>query len=1253
MIRKGVKLMKKNYKRIISCILIVIMILFSPVSNIGTTTIKADDKNIEIYNKDGITIDFKVTSKWEKAFEGQLILSNQSDVPLENWKLELDFNHKITSLWDGEVELNEGKRYIIKCPSWNNKIPSGGKAVVGFVAETSGSINAPINCKILNEKSEVNNEDYTINFRITSDWGDAFNAEISILNHTNKKIEGWTLEFDFDKSIKTLWNAKLIDKIDNHYTLGNDEWNSVIQPNGKISIGFEGNPGNLKSQPSNFKLIALDGAGDKEDKIENIELDMTTDTDGDGLPDWIEKGTTHTDMNKVDTDEDSLSDYYEYIELHTNPNLKDTDNNGITDEKEDLDKDGLTNLEELKLGTDPLLADTDEDGLMDGDEIVKYKTTPLKEDSDEDGISDFDEVQLKLDPNNTHTHDNIKDSDYKIWQESATEQLKEINSQNDYEISLRLNASGNTKNIPTHTNYNIALSNNRAIIGSPINFIYNANKIEEGEIQYKLKANLLKEQIPLLSDKKIGLKRYSIFKLDEKNNILSPIPVTYDNKNNIIKANFHELGTFCLIDLECLVYDLGLEKDTNTSNENKVKKTVPYVTAEDLTQILNSAPVDSPIKSKSAKRQIDLVLAIDSTGSMTNYINSIKENIIYLMKELKKENISLYVSIIDYKDIIYDGENSTKVNYPKKVDFLNNPNEIISVLDAIKIGGGGGDGPETTLDALGAAINLKFRKNAEKFAFVITSSEYKIDNNYNIANMDAMIKILKEKGIKTSVITEYNKMDDYNKLCNSTNGQWINLLEEFNKDIYNILVQKNIGSYYGIAATDLSVITLNKKPTKNSKIDTDGDGLPDSKEINWNLITVTNNEIELPTLKTIIKNNLNIDSSDLKNILYINKILKLKVIPLLSNPTETDSDDDCYNDKNDKYPFYSNEMWIIDEQIDDNDIFGTKVTSNLAKREVTIDNPPSVDIVDSKILYDSPNLSKKPSVKYERRVIDNSYNKTFQFILKPDRNSDYKFTISNFNSIKEQNLKVEKRKKSLFSTKYETVAAYKKATKNKNGSKTYYYSLKQDSTYVITVKCSSSAKYYQSYNIVATQDNWVEVGAQGGVWENTSKRTGISYYYPLKEYYIDEDTSHYINAIKYQKDVRTDLKVAIVSSGQFALSGLVYVVKNWATINSSKILAKSILKSVPFIGWASNAITVYYLGNTFWGVLEAEDFFDAYNNGKGIIYSICVMTDVGEISLWEPWKKESVNYINKYNIGYKGKITKGFNKNQCDELFSS
>src|SRR5437016_4197080 len=57
------------------------------------------------------------------------------------------------------------------------------------------------------------------------------------------------------------------------------------------------------------------------------------------------------------------------------------------DAKKDLDKDGVVNLREFKLGTDPRKADSDGDGLSDGQE-VKLHTDATEADTDGDGLDD-------------------------------------------------------------------------------------------------------------------------------------------------------------------------------------------------------------------------------------------------------------------------------------------------------------------------------------------------------------------------------------------------------------------------------------------------------------------------------------------------------------------------------------------------------------------------------------------------------------------------------------------------------------------------------------------------------------------------------------------------------------------------------------------------------------------------------------------------------------------------------------------------
>ena len=128
-----------------------------------------------------------------------------------------------------------------------------------------------------------------------------------------------------------------------------------------------------------------------------IWVDTTTDTDGDGLADELEK-YIGTDINKTDTDGDGLNDYLERIIFNYDPKKPDSDGNGTSDFDEDYDDDKLTNSEELKFGTNPILVDTDNDGLSDYDEITVHQTDPLKEDTDGDKANDGDEVKIGTNP---------------------------------------------------------------------------------------------------------------------------------------------------------------------------------------------------------------------------------------------------------------------------------------------------------------------------------------------------------------------------------------------------------------------------------------------------------------------------------------------------------------------------------------------------------------------------------------------------------------------------------------------------------------------------------------------------------------------------------------------------------------------------------------------------------------------------------------------------------------------------------------
>lgn len=184
----------------------------------------------------------------------------------------------------------------------------------------------------------------------------------------------------------------------------------------------------IKSDPS---LVDTDGDGicDKWEILLFFTNPAEADTDGDGLSDSEELGIELpsncvdkpvyfpiSDPIVRDTDGDGVLDGDEVLVLFTNPKDKDSNDNGIEDGDEDFDSDNLTNYQELYLTkTDPWNADTSGDGVTDDlsdedgdtltnfDEINLYGTDPLKEDTDGDGIRDDDEIEAGLSPTITDT----------------------------------------------------------------------------------------------------------------------------------------------------------------------------------------------------------------------------------------------------------------------------------------------------------------------------------------------------------------------------------------------------------------------------------------------------------------------------------------------------------------------------------------------------------------------------------------------------------------------------------------------------------------------------------------------------------------------------------------------------------------------------------------------------------------------------------------------------------------------------------
>ncbi|MEZ0167004.1 discoidin domain-containing protein [Kineococcus sp. LSe6-4] len=184
-----------------------------------------------------------------------------------------------------------------------------------------------------------------------------------------------------------------------------------------LDVGADGGQDWLRelAQPCNGTYSYVPDGLDLTDWIRqvtpapNLGTDYDTDTDGDGLTDWVERhgvqagsvrGLFTSDPTKVDTDGDGLTDAEEIgkpfaeAELGTRqgPEPITTYHLISNPRRVDSDNDGLQDSEEFELHSPALAADTDRDGIKDGEEF-QWGTRWHDADSDGDGRDDWFETR--------------------------------------------------------------------------------------------------------------------------------------------------------------------------------------------------------------------------------------------------------------------------------------------------------------------------------------------------------------------------------------------------------------------------------------------------------------------------------------------------------------------------------------------------------------------------------------------------------------------------------------------------------------------------------------------------------------------------------------------------------------------------------------------------------------------------------------------------------------------------------------------
>ena len=166
----------------------------------------------------------------------------------------------------------------------------------------------------------------------------------------------------------------------------------------------------------------------------------------------------------------------------------------------------------------------------------------------------------------------------------------------------------------------------------------------------------------------------------------------------------------------------------------------------------------------------DVVFLIDNTGSMTDKIQHVNDNLFSFANSLS--NCNVQYSVISYGDI---SEGASQI-FPFTSDVNTAKSNIVSMNRT-----GGGDGPESALEGIRDAISYlgtNGRSDATKQIILITDANYHYsgDGSQSILTKDDVAALVQDSGVTLSSVIPLWTQSNYDTL---TNGKMLNIHDNF------------------------------------------------------------------------------------------------------------------------------------------------------------------------------------------------------------------------------------------------------------------------------------------------------------------------------------------------------------------------------------------------------------------------------------------------------------------------------------------
>jgi len=199
---------------------------------------------------------------------------------------------------------------------------------------------------------------------------------------------------------------------------------------------------------------------------------------------------------------------------------------------------------------------------------------------------------------------------------------------------------------------------------------------------------------------------------------------------------------------------------------------------------------------------VDIVFVLDVTGSMSDNINDVKNNIIMFNDTLVNRGIDHRLGMVTFLDAV---ENIYQ--------FTDNITQFKSYVDA-QYAHGGGDGPENDLQALHIASGLNFRPEARKVFIWITDAPYHEMDWATTLDIGTVVNTLLAHDIMVYAVGEQANRDaSAFNIYNPTGGKWFDIRGPFQDvlmDVANLRYSSKSMALYtgGVASSTVMSVRL-------------------------------------------------------------------------------------------------------------------------------------------------------------------------------------------------------------------------------------------------------------------------------------------------------------------------------------------------------------------------------------------------------------------------------------------------------------